>query len=92
MEEIKKIPTRDEIPEADKWAIEDLYPSDEAWERTFATLSQDQEKLASFAGKLGGSGDALWDYLNTSEEVDVKLRRLANYCQRKSDEIGRAHV
>lgn len=89
MEEIKKIPTRDEIPEADKWAIEDLYPSDEAWERTFATLSQDQEKLASFAGKLGGSGEALWDYLNTSEEVDVKLRRLANYCQRKSDEDTR---
>ena len=32
MEEIKKIPSRDQIPAEDKWAIEDLYPTDEAWE------------------------------------------------------------
>ena len=25
MEEIKKIPSRDQIPAEDKWAIEDLY-------------------------------------------------------------------
>ena len=31
MEE-NKIRQRSEIPEEDKWAIEDIYPSDEAWE------------------------------------------------------------
>ena len=39
MEEIKKIPSRDQIPAEDKWAIEDLYPTDEAWEAELAALA-----------------------------------------------------
>ena len=40
MEEIKKIPSRDQIPAEDKWAIEDLYPTDEAWEAELAALAE----------------------------------------------------
>ena len=56
MEEIKKIPSRDQIPAEDKWAIEDLYPTDEAWEAELAALAESQKTLASFAGRLGESG------------------------------------
>ena len=38
MAETKKILERKEIEEKDRWAIEDLYPNDEAW-------SKDLEKL-----------------------------------------------
>ena len=31
MAETKKIPERSEIPASDRWAVEDMYPSDEAW-------------------------------------------------------------
>ena len=34
-----KIRTREEIPEEDKWAIEDLYASDDLWERELATIA-----------------------------------------------------
>ena len=41
MEEIK-IRQRSEIPVEDTWAIEDLYPSDEAWREALATMEADK--------------------------------------------------
>ena len=89
MEEINKIPAREEIPEADKWAIEDLYPTEESWERELETLTQDRQELESFAGKLGQDGKSLYRYLKKTEEVNVKADRLGNYCMRRSDEDTR---
>ena len=89
MEEVTKIRTRDQIPAADKWAIEDLYPTDEAWEETLATLESAKESLAGYAGRLAESGKTLYDFLYLSEMTNVKARRLANYCMRKADEDTR---
>ena len=84
-----KIRERSEIPVADKWAVEDLYINDEAWEQELSTIKQDQEALAAFAGRLAESGQTLYDYLYLSEMTDVKASRLGNYCRRKSDEDTR---
>ena len=89
MEEITKIHNREEIPAQDKWAIEDLYPTDEAWEQELATLSADQEALTAFAGRLGESGQTLFDYLRCMEEFQAKSELLGNYCMRKADEDTR---
>lgn len=89
MEETKKVPGREEIPAQDKWAIEDLYATDGLWERELATLQEDQAFLAGFAGKLAQDGQTLYAYLKKAEEVDVKARRLGNYCMRRSDEDTR---
>lgn len=89
MEEIQKIPERSEIAPEDKWAIEDLYPSDEAWEAELKKLAEDQDALAAFAGKLGSSAETLYEYLHLSEEVNVRASRLGNYCMRKADEDTR---
>ena len=51
MEQAKKIPQRSEIAPEDKWAIEDLYPTDEAWEEDLAALEGEREKLSAFAGR-----------------------------------------
>ena len=86
---MSKIRERSEIPVEDTWATEDLYVSDAAWEAELATLAQDREVLASYAGKLAESGKTLYDYLYYSEMTDVKASRLANYCMRKGDEDTR---
>ena len=88
MEE-KRIRSREEIPAEDKWAIEDLYATDEAWEQELATLHDDQDYLAAFAGKLGQSAENLYDYLYRMEQTNAKAELLANYCMRKSDEDTR---
>ena len=89
MPEIKKIPARSELAVEDTWAIEDLYPSDEAWEAELATIEKDKEALCSYAGRLGESGQTLYDFLYLSEMANVKFSRLGNYCMRKADEDTR---
>ena len=88
MDEMKRIRNREEIPEEDKWAIEDLYATDAAWEEDLKTVADDQNYLASFAGKLSDPRQ-LYAYLHRSEELNTKADRLGNYCMRKADEDTR---
>lgn len=92
MNETKKIRSREEIPAEDKWAIEDLYATDEAWEQELATLAEDQSALASFAGRLGQDGQTLRAYLEKMEQVNAKAELLGNYCMRRADEDTRNAV
>ena len=89
MAEIKKIRSREEIPMEDKWATEDLYPTDEAWEEELAGLSRYQQLAAEYAGRLGESGDVLCEYMTHMEQMNIKVGRLGNYCMRKADEDTR---
>ena len=92
MEETVKIRKRSEIPVEDTWATEDLYATDAAWEAELATLDTDKQTIVSFAGRLGESGDVLFDYLTQMEALDEKISLLANYCMRKGDEDTRNPV
>ena len=78
MEE-KKIRLRSEIPAEDKWAIEDLYATDAAWETELETLAADQAYLVEFAGSLDSSAHKLYEYLERMEQVNAKVELLANY-------------
>ena len=89
MSKAKRIRSREEIPEEDKWAIEDLYAADADWEADLQSVAGDQEYLSSFAGKLAEKAGYLYDYLRRSEELHVKADRLGNYCMRKADEDTR---
>ena len=85
MAQAKKILERCEIPVEDTWAVEDLYPTDEAWEQELKSLDQDRNLLASFAGKLCENADNLYNYLEAMEQMEVKADRLGNYASRKAD-------
>ena len=89
MEQIKKIPQRGEIAREDKWAVEDMYSSDEAWEADLKALETEGEALAAFAGKLGESAGILLEYLTKMERLNEKGSLLGNYCMRRSDEDTR---
>lgn len=83
---------RSEIEEKDRWALEDLYASDELWEEELATLAEDQAYLSSFEGKLCEKASFLYDYLQRMEQTNVKIEKLANYCMRRADEDTRNAV
>ena len=87
--EDNKIRQRCEIPEEDKWAVEDIYPSDEAWEADLEALQGEQELLVSFVGHLGESGQKLYAFLSNTERVNELVGKLAGYCMRKADEDTR---
>ncbi len=92
MAEIKKVRTRSEIPVEDTWAINDLYPADEAWEEELAVLVKQKDALSAFAGQLAQSPQKLYDYLSLMEQVSATCYKLGNYAMRKSDEDTRNSV
>ncbi len=71
------------------WAIEDLYPNDQAWEADLALLREKMARLPDYAGHLADSPEKLLEYLKLSDELSVLLDDLGNYAQRRSDEDTR---
>ena len=89
MSNSETIRARDQIPQEDTWALEDLYPSDESWEQALSALTARQAEAAAFAGKLGESGETLCTFLHLVEDVDGQSELLANYAMRKADQDTR---
>lgn len=89
MAETKKIPERSEINEQDKWAINDIYATDELWEEDLKKAKSFIPALAEYAGKLGQNAETLCSYLKMEEEISVLADALGNYAMRRSDEDAR---
>lgn len=89
MSNSETIRARDQIPQEDTWALEDLYPSDESWEQALSALTARGAEAAAFAGKLGESGETLCAFLHLVEDVDGQSELLANYAMRKADQDTR---
>ena len=76
---------RSEVPVEHTWKVEDLYASDEAWEQELATVANDKQELASFAGRLAESPETLLAYLTKMEQTEAKASLLGNYASRRAD-------
>ena len=89
MAETKKIPERAEVREEDKWAIHDIYATDELWEADLENAKKLVTEYAAFAGKLGQSAEQLLGYMELEEKVALLADALGNYAMRRSDEDAR---
>lgn len=82
----ERIPMRSEVPEQFKWALEDIYATDEKWAEDLQKLKSMPERIAAFKGRLSESADTLYDFMQLSDEISVLCDSLGNYAQRRSDE------
>ena len=89
MAETKKIPERSQIAEQDKWAIHDIYATDELWEADLQKAKDLIPVISGYAGKLGESAKTLLAFLKLTEEIEVLADALGNYATRRSDEDAR---
>lgn len=80
---------RSEIPSKDKWALEDIYATDEAWKQDLEALKAKIQMIPSYRGRLQESAKTLYQYMQLDESVARLLDALANYAQRRSDEDTR---
>lgn len=85
----EKLPSRDEIEAQYKWRTQDIYTSDEEWEKDFESLKGMIGKLDRFKGKLGSSADNLLNCLKTRDEIEIQFGKLSFYASLKSDEDTR---
>ncbi|MBV7273618.1 oligoendopeptidase F [Clostridiaceae bacterium UIB06] len=85
MAEVKKIKTREEIPQEYKWKVDKIYENVEQWEKDFENLKTIVLKISNYVGKLG-EGKHLLEYLRLDEKISRLAGKLAVYAHLKSDE------
>lgn len=85
MAEVKKIKTREEIPQEYKWKVDKIYENVEQWEKDFENLKSIVPEISNYVGKLG-EGKHLLEYLKLDEKVSRLAGKLAVYAHLKSDE------
>lgn len=71
--------TRDQIPEAHRWRIEDLYPSAEAWRGDFTRAEQGLRALEGALADGTGSAQAMAAMLGRFQELSLRIARLESY-------------
>lgn len=82
----RTIPSRAELDPADKWQVEAVYSSDEAWQTDFAIASQLVQEGADFAGHLQEGPELMLEYLQWSERCNLLMERLYLYAAMRRDE------
>ena len=87
--ETMQIPARAEVAAQDKWAIHDLFATDDDWRAALAAAKEYVPRVQAFRGRLGESAQMLLDYLRLDDEISLAFDALVHYAQRKSDEDTR---
>lgn len=87
--ETNKIPARADVPEKDKWAIQDLFATDDDWRAALAKAKEFMPRITAFRGRLAESGAALLSFFRLDDEISLAFDALVHYAQRRSDEDTR---
>ncbi|MDP2891679.1 MAG: oligoendopeptidase F [Bacillota bacterium] len=82
---MKKQPERSEVPEELKWRLEDIFCSDEEWEKGMSLLSEMTGKMSGYKGKLGDP-DILLEAMGSSVEAEKLSEKVYAYAKMRRDE------
>ncbi|MBC8218487.1 MAG: hypothetical protein H8E73_08485, partial [Planctomycetes bacterium] len=86
---VAQIRERSDIPAKETWRLEDLYPSDKAWNKAKETLAGQFDDVLEYKGKLAGSASELLGCLDFNSRLSKEFDRLYNYAAMKADEDTR---
>ena len=81
--------SREEIDSKYKWDLSSMFPSDEAFEAGLEELKAYCPKLLAFKSKISTSAQALLEFLQLEDQMNLLLYKIINYAERKSDEDTR---
>ncbi|RNC29337.1 MAG: Oligoendopeptidase F, plasmid [Candidatus Dichloromethanomonas elyunquensis] len=81
--------SREEIPQKDRWSLEDIFATDEAWEKRY----KETEKLIGlsekYRGKIGQSADLFVECLEWADHLGLNMEDLFTYARMRRDEDNR---
>jgi len=84
--QVKKLPTRSEVPVEDTWRLEDIFTNDEAWEKEFQEVKDLLPDVQNFKGKLAESADQLYEALQYQDRLLERLGKLYTYAHMRYDQ------
>ncbi|GAA0593271.1 oligoendopeptidase F [Virgibacillus siamensis] len=82
----KELPKRSEIPVEHTWKLEDIFSTDEEWEKELQALKNDLPSIEKFQGKIAESAQNLYDVLKLQDELSERLGKLFTYAHMKNDQ------
>ncbi|REJ37760.1 MAG: oligoendopeptidase F [Bacillota bacterium] len=81
-----RLPRRDEIDPAYRWRVEDLFPTEQAWEEAFQRAAALLDQAGQHRGRFTSSAQALLACLQWMEDVGKELSRVYTYAMLRHDE------
>jgi oligoendopeptidase F len=83
---VKTLPARKDIPVEETWKLEDIFPSDEAWEKEFQDVKSQFPDVKKFQGHLGESADMLYEALTFQDQLLERIGKLYAYTHMRYDQ------
>lgn len=83
---VKKLQERKDISAEDTWRLEDIFSSDEAWEKEFQEVKGMIGKIQDFEGTLSKSADNLFEALQYQDSISSRLGKLYTYAHMRYDQ------
>lgn len=77
---------RKNIPEQYRWNLQDIYASEELWEKDFQSISGYLAKLQSYRGNVIESPGNLYQTLELQNKTSALLEKIAAYAMLKRDQ------
>lgn len=81
-----KVLTRDEVSEEETWRLEDIFSSDEAWDKEYSKVEEMMKEAEQYKGTLGNGARPLFEALTYRDKLAERLRRLYTYAHLKTDQ------
>ncbi|MCR2820984.1 oligoendopeptidase F [Lederbergia panacisoli] len=89
---VKTLPSRSEINEEMTWRLEDIFSSDDSWEKEYDDIKEMLKEAGQFKGKLSESADQLFEALEFQSKVSERMGKLYTYAHMRYDQdTGDSH-
>ncbi|WP_445505653.1 oligoendopeptidase F [Niallia sp. 03091] len=83
---VKKLPQRSEVSIEDTWRLEDIFSTDEEWEKEFDEVKKLSEQAVEYQGKLSEGADTLYNALAYQDALLSRLEKLYTYAHMRYDQ------
>ncbi|MEO2076244.1 MAG: oligoendopeptidase F [Bacillus sp. (in: firmicutes)] len=80
--------TRSEVPEELTWNLDDLFPTERAWEEELITINKEINKFDQFKGTLHTGAKALLNCLYAQEQLSMKIIKAWTFVNLKQSADG----
>ena len=81
-----QLPARQEVPELETWRLEDIFATDEDWEKELNEVKSLIPEGAKFQNKLHENGEVLYEALQFQSSLGERLGRMYTYSHMRYDQ------
>jgi oligoendopeptidase F len=74
-----KTPTRDEIPDSDKWDLTHLFAEVSKWNEDVEWITRTYPRITEWKGRVGESAQTLAEVLEFEKQLELKVERVYHF-------------